>query len=301
MKYSTIEKYLQENNNFNNPNNELWLVDNIAIKRFEIKKLLPNNFHPKILEVNDITKILSNFLDLKGKRLIDSFEKNLLINKIINLPEYENDFKQLVSNFDEIITAIDSVNSFNSYQSIYEQIEKNESNSGLFLLKDKIDLLLKLYLEECEINNLIDNIQLNNLIASNEIPKIYNFERIVLYGEFFYIPENILNIIVDFSKINSKEIVFVSSIANDIEQFFKDKDFIFYQDKISDFLYQDKEDSISNRLKNFDSNKIEMWKFSDWNDELNYIAREIKKDVLESKIALDEIAIYIPSNELYFF
>lgn len=301
MKYSTIEKYLQENDNFNTPNNELWLVDNIAIKRFELNKLLPNNFHPKLFEVNELTKILSNFIDLKNKRLIDSFEKVLLINKIVNLPQYKDEFKQISSNIDEVITSIDAVNSFSSYQERYKQIEKNETNSGLFLLKDKIDLLLKLYLEECENNNLIDNIQLNNMILSNEIPKIYNFERIVIYGEFFYIPENILNIIIKFAEKNSKEIVFVSSIDNHIEQFFKDKDFISYQNNLSEFLYQDSNDSISNRLKNFDSNKIEMWKFSDWNDELNYIVREIKKDVLESKISLDEIAIYIPNNDLYFF
>lgn len=298
MNYITIEEYLQENNYFNQPVNELWIVDNVAIKSIEVKNLLPNHFHPKILQVDEVFNLLKEFFLASEKVVINSFEKELLIKKIISDPTNLDKFKKLENNLDNLISCLDNIRLYPSYQKRFKLLENNNNS---VLLKDLIEDLLALYQLECKKNNFIDDIDIKIHLSEIKNFTFTKYDRIVIYGNLFAMPELGWKILQNYCSSNTNEIIFVGSTSKIIKFFFQDNNFMEFQDTVKNYFYSDQEISWENQLKNLSPEKIILTKFADWDEELNFIAREIKKDILENNLLPEELAIYIPKEDLYSF
>ena len=297
MNYSNIEEYLKENKHFDKPVNELWIVDNVAIKSIEIKNLLPNHFHPKIVQ-NEISSLLKEFFFSSDKVILNAFEKELLIRNIIERPENIEKFKKLEGNLSKLITCLDNVRLYPSYQYRFET--SNHSNTSL-LVKSLVEELLVLFRTECEKLNFTDDIEIKLFLAELPEIKLTKYDRIVIYGNFFSVDEITWKIFQNFCFSSTKEIVFVSSMSEVVKAFFENRNFISFQDNIKDYFFSDKDISLQNQIKYLDPNKVTYTKFSDWDEELNYIAREIKNAIHQENLLPEDFAIYIPKEETYSF
>jgi len=288
QKYEKLSNYLN-NCDFSFPKNELWIVDNKQIKD-EINKLLPNGFLPKIIQTKELISDISNLLlDKNSNIILSEFDQELLIKKILSKSDDLKKFSNIPSVITDLIFTIDNIREYPS------QVDNTKES----LVKKTSQKVLSLYEEECEKNNFIDDSKINQILSKMDIPAFNPFERIVIYGEFFSVSELKWQIIKNFCTANTNDIVFIGTFSNEIKTFFENNNFIDFQKEVYNYFFSDKEKSLYKKITDFDKDKVSYYRFSDWNEELSCIAREIKKDILSCKLRPDEIAIYIPERDLY--
>ncbi|MCC7430949.1 UvrD-helicase domain-containing protein [bacterium] len=264
---------------FSEPQSELWISDTNSIKILLQKNLL-NKFLPTVLETKELFTELENLF--LSQKILSKTKQSLIIQKILS----ENQDFSCFSNQTELPKLIKAILCFPTFK-------LEELNSPL---SKKIRQFLNVYLQECEKLNFYDESKMLKLLSETKIPNFRACEKIVFCGEFFALTELELKILRNFAS-EIQEVVFIGTFAKELEQLFINHNFMDFKNSIRDFFFSSKENSFFSEIHSFTGQLSEFSFFADWEEELSFIAKQIKKDLLENKIKPDEIAVYVPTKE----
>ncbi len=284
MNYNTIDEYLSEAD-YSVSCNELWICDTELIKN---QNKFPSSFGLNIITFEKLLELLFESLEFPKKQ-INKVEKFLIIEKIIS----KNTELSIFENKNQAIAGIIQIL---DYIRLYPGFNINEEESNL---KEIINLLFGLY--KVNTDGFIDNVEKIIEISSSPVRTEHcsvltgEHTKLVMYGEFFDLSEIEWKILQNFSSF-FRDIVFISRLSNQLSEFFSTKNYQSFSKKMRLFFHSGAEGSLNYKLKNLVIHNSVYSLFSDWSDELNYIAREIKKDLADNKILLNEIGLFIPSK-----
>lgn len=281
MIYQNIEEYLSVSNS-SEP--ELWIFDSDFLKKVTLEKLPSNK------AVSTSIDSFFSFLEKDNKKdILSEIEVKILIEKLISKNKELKFLDKQSSLLNGFIELLKFVRLYPSYDN-----KKLETN-----IRSTLKMIYDLYKTECEKNNFKDFASNLFELSKSNSPKKNNFNKLVLIGDFFHLSE--LHWKVLFNYLDKyQEIIFIGSSAEYISKFYQLKDYLVFNQNIKDFFQSDQENSLNNKIKNLTITDLKYKVYTDWEEEIDDIAYQIKDDQTNSLIDYSQVGIYIP-DKIYHF